>query len=315
MGIFSKKTVASTENAIDLLCEKWCDDKSIPLRPGLVAPARLLFEEQEGVRLPSDFAAYLARADGFQPSPEWEGLDVEGFVFLPLDKGNLESSNYLIFCRWCIGMRDYAICVEDSDRHGEVLILMGATGSLVANSFSEFVELYLRNATEMYAGKGEVRELAPSRQTGRQLTCAPANAEHAINPDLRLMNSELERYPTNVAQASLAKRLNLPHDESMQDWECEVADVSRFEEFFSAYDPEALTDDERFSLMEILVQCVDDAPADIRDAMWGRIASLLSANVELHATTITYWSQPGETESDAMFNVSMNMRSLLASCR
>jgi hypothetical protein len=59
-----------------------------------------------------------------------------------------------------------------------------------------------------------------------------------------------ERWPTSQARMALSARFKLPYDDSMQDWEWEVADPARLSEFLGAYSCGQLTDDERFSLME-----------------------------------------------------------------
>jgi hypothetical protein len=46
-----------------------------------------------------------------------------------------------------------------------------------------------------------------------------------------------------------------PH---MQDWEWEVADSERINEFPSAYESGELSDDERFTLMETILQSFED---------------------------------------------------------
>ncbi len=98
----------------------------------------------------------------------------------------------------------------------------------------------------------------------------------------------------------------------MQDWEWEVADAARFDEFLDAFRSTALSDNERFSLMEILVQCTE---ASLHEeelvARWTAIEPLLKARRALHSATIEYWACLGESDPAAMFRVSPLMRSLL----
>lgn len=42
-------------------------------------------------------------------------------------------------------------------------------------------------------------------------------------------------FPSTEARRALAKRFDLPYADEMQDWEWEIADASRFEEFSAAY--------------------------------------------------------------------------------
>ena len=120
-----------------------------------------------------------------------------------------------------------------------------------------------------------------------------------------------DRFPSTEAQLALAARFGLPHTNRMQDWEYEVADVGRFDEFLAAYTP-SLPADERLSLMEILIQCVEDSAfGGESDSYWNRVRPLLDANRTIHAGTINYWACLDAENEDEMFHVSSRMRSLL----
>ena len=99
------------------------------------------------------------------------------------------------------------------------------------------------------------------------------------------------RHPTEFAIQSLAKRFNLPNTPTMQDWEYEVADSNRISEFLQAYVEEQFNEDEKFVLMEILIQSFADSDRDLtQDIDWQCLLNLLEKNIALHATTICYWS-------------------------
>ena len=68
----------------------------------------------------------------------------------------------------------------------------------------------------------------------------------------------LWRFPTAAVIDSLARRLSLPNTPRMQDWQWEVADCARLSEFLDAYENSGLTDDERFTLMEIMLESFED---------------------------------------------------------
>lgn len=90
---------------------------------------------------------------------------------------------------------------------------------------------------------------------------------------------------------TLAKRFKLPCEPGMQDWQWEVADASRIDEFLAAYESGDLTDDERFTLMEIVIQSFADLPEPlVSDIRWSRALTLLSENCHLHLYSIWYWS-------------------------
>jgi hypothetical protein len=104
-----------------------------------------------------------------------------------------------------------------------------------------------------------------------------------------------KRYPTQQAIDSLARRFNLRNDPYMQDWEYEVADSSRISEFLSAYKSGELSEDERFTLMETLIQSFEDSKMDLSSALeWKETLGLIDRNIELHAATVWYWSDPND---------------------
>ena len=101
----------------------------------------------------------------------------------------------------------------------------------------------------------------------------------------------LNRFGTTPARRSLADRLGLPYDDEMQDWEYEVAEPELCDESLRAYRSGGVDDDERFSLGEMLVQCVATMAYDQDDLTdeWEDVADLLRADPWTHATTISYW--------------------------
>jgi len=123
------------------------------------------------------------------------------------------------------------------------------------------------------------------------------------------MSNAASRSPTAAARKALAARFRLPYSDEMQDWEWEVADAERFGEFVDAYRLAELTDDERFSLVELLVQCAEDLklPSNY-EAAWSAIEPLLLSSPNLHRSTVAYWARLNEVEPQALFQVSENMR-------
>jgi hypothetical protein len=120
------------------------------------------------------------------------------------------------------------------------------------------------------------------------------------------------RWATTKSRLALASRLQLPYDPSMQDWEWEVADPSRFEEFLDAYSSGDLTDDERFTLMEMLIQCVEEMslPAIGPSPQWQAIAAQLLARPELHFSSVRYWSCLDDRDLEDCFRVTGPMRAV-----
>lgn len=132
----------------------------------------------------------------------------------------------------------------------------------------------------------------------------------------------LVRYPTRAGQDALAARLGLTIDPNDQDWEWQVADAARFDEWLSIYRDDSLSDDERFSLMEMLIQCVEDMvplrgpPSEVEELpQWSAVEALLRARPQLHASTLEYWSVFEGENSEEMFRVSEPMRKVWAAVR
>jgi hypothetical protein len=129
----------------------------------------------------------------------------------------------------------------------------------------------------------------------------------------------LKRYPTRAGRDALAARLGLTIDPYSQDWEWEIAEPARFAEWLALYRDGPLSDDERFSLMEMLIQCVENMiqiygpPDEIEELpQWQAVAGLLQANPRLHASSIGYWSALGHDDPEEQFRVSVPMRRVWA---
>jgi hypothetical protein len=129
----------------------------------------------------------------------------------------------------------------------------------------------------------------------------------------------LRRYPTKAGREALAARLGLTIDPYSQDWEWEIARPEHFPGWLALYADARLTDDERFSLMEMLVQCVDEMcpahspPEQVEQRPeWQAVAALLRARPQLHASTIAYWSRFGGEWPEGQFVVSTPMRRVWA---
>ena len=119
------------------------------------------------------------------------------------------------------------------------------------------------------------------------------------------------RCPTGSAIDRLAKRFDLPTtDRFPQDWEHCVADPRRLREFLSAYETLSLDEDERFCLLEIILQSFEDSDGEVGSSPdWQRIEQILKDNFELHAYTIWYWANFDATLEDS-WGVSQPMRKL-----
>ncbi len=130
------------------------------------------------------------------------------------------------------------------------------------------------------------------------------------------MRKPEHRWPTAAAIEKLAQRVDLPHGPHMQDWAWEVADPNRIDEFLDVYTSGELDDDERFTLMEMLIQSFADLEGDLeRHSRWEDLLALLEENVELHAWTIWYWGKPAAHEVEPEWRVAPYLWELALRCR
>jgi hypothetical protein len=85
-----------------------------------------------------------------------------------------------------------------------------------------------------------------------------------------------------------------------------------FDDFLAAYDTPELSDGERYSLMEVLIQCVEDLAAENSSRVaWAAVERRLQLRAALHRPTSEYWARLGATEPELLFKVSPLMRRLL----
>jgi hypothetical protein len=121
------------------------------LQKGIEKSEIKAFEFETSLLIPADMLDYLSCANGFQLSDEFDALEENGFEFLPLTKDNLRFGKYFVFCRWPYALLEYAICLDESKRNGEVFMLGDDSyGHFLSMSFSEFLEFYLVNAPILY---------------------------------------------------------------------------------------------------------------------------------------------------------------------
>jgi len=123
----------------------------------------------------------------------------------------------------------------------------------------------------------------------------------------------LWRFPTAAAIAAMASRFNVPHDPDMQDWEWKVADSTRLDEYLAAYRCGSLTDDDRFTLMETIIQAFEDHPDPLHaNSLWHKTLLLLDTGIDLHAYSVWYWSDLEDELGDESWRVTPYLRKLVA---
>jgi hypothetical protein len=136
---------------------------------------------------------------------------------------------------------------------------------------------------------------------------------NVIRKKMKIIEPEF-RCPTKSAIDKLAEMFSLPNTPYMQDWEWEVADANRIEEFIKVYKNSSLTDDEKFTLMEIIIQSFEDTKTELHtNSLWQTTLNLLKKNYKLHAYTVWYWSSFENGSINDAWRVAPFMRELYES--
>lgn len=123
---------------------------------------------------------------------------------------------------------------------------------------------------------------------------------------------KLPEYPTRQAMDKFNQLLNLHEDKYMQDWEIELADDTRLDEFLECYHNHAETNEEKFTLMSLIIASFDDYYwEDENSMMWKKIETLLLVDRDLFKPLIEYWCVwDGGDDPECYFNISPLMREL-----
>lgn len=118
----------------------------------------------------------------------------------------------------------------------------------------------------------------------------------------------MRAYPTWEAMVLLERELSLPATGEEQDWDIELADPSRVDEFLRYLESHDLSEDARFALMALIIASLDDLSyeGDLDAGLVKRTVALLEAGRPLYDDLILYWRQDGESPDG--FNISPTMR-------
>jgi hypothetical protein len=124
----------------------------------------LRFERAHDVTLPDDLRSYFLHVNGMLPDA-MEDCDQNGFCFWPLARMKSiakeralhsspmlpgpEDQHYFVFADYLQWSWAYAIRLTKNSLDPNQVVIMGKP-RIVAGSFGEFVELYLRDAEELY---------------------------------------------------------------------------------------------------------------------------------------------------------------------
>ena len=113
----------------------------------------------------------------------------------------------------------------------------------------------------------------------------------------------------------LADELQIPFDDTMQDWPFEVVNSEDIDKYISHY--KSITDeDKKFLLMEAIIQATtDQKTTEDFHKYWNLIKPFLISNFLLHEYSIYDWASFDEPDIKYCWTISKNMRDLWTTCR
>ena len=119
------------------------------------------------------------------------------------------------------------------------------------------------------------------------------------------------RFGSTEAIEKIALDLNLKiNKDDIQDWSYIVANPIDFSKYLSLYD-KILNDDEKFVLMEILIQSVEDqnTKSDFNNC-WIDLKERITSDFSIHKYTIYYWCVFDNENLEDCWKITSNMREL-----
>ena len=109
------------------------------------------FESNYNINLPTDFREYLIALNGMQDGVSdenltrfWQLREIQQFIDDDTEN-NPAVVNYYVFADYCLNIFLYAIKLLPAEScSGQIYILGGETHVLIAETFTDFVSLYLK---------------------------------------------------------------------------------------------------------------------------------------------------------------------------
>lgn len=111
----------------------------------------------------------------------------------------------------------------------------------------------------------------------------------------------------------LSKELLLPYTGVEQDWDIEMADSNRINDFLEFYQQNDLSVDKKMAVMSLLLASYEDFfnENDLKiDDRWRDVSSILETEKVIFVDLINYWSLSNEVEEDNLFRITPLMRKI-----
>lgn len=111
----------------------------------------------------------------------------------------------------------------------------------------------------------------------------------------------------------LSKELLLPYSGKEQDWDIEMADSNRINDFLKFYQQNDLSVDEKIAVMSLILASYEDFlnENDLKiDDRWKDVSFILETERVIFVDLINYWSLSNEVEEDNLFRITPLMRKI-----
>lgn len=111
----------------------------------------------------------------------------------------------------------------------------------------------------------------------------------------------------------LSKDLSLPYTGIEQDWDIEMANPNRIDEFIEFYKESNLYDDKKEAVMSLILASYEDFLNDNDleiDDRWDEIKSILESQRVIFVDLINYWSLCNEIDEDNLFRITPLIRNI-----
>lgn len=111
----------------------------------------------------------------------------------------------------------------------------------------------------------------------------------------------------------LSKELSLPYTGIEQDWDIEMANSNRIDEFLKFYKGSNLSDNKKVATMSLILASYEDLLNENNkeiDDRWNEIKSILEYEKVIFADLIDYWSLSNELGVDNLFQITPLLRNL-----
>ena len=116
-----------------------------------------------------------------------------------------------------------------------------------------------------------------------------------VKKDVRVTRESIEK---------LSRELKLPEpDEFSQDWQYEVADSNRLEEFVIFYLNNKLNKSEKFTLMSLILESASDCVQreSLNCKTWEQITKILTYDIDINEQILEYWACDDDKIEDCFY--------------